>query len=89
MTITITESRTRAGTVWTEDALCAQTDAEIFFDPTPEGAKTAKSICQRCPVFDQCEDFALETDARFGIWAGKNPNELRKLKQKRARLQSL
>ena len=57
---------------WQERALCAQTDPEAFF---PE------RICQGCEVRDECLEYALAHDERFGIWGGLSERERRRLKR--------
>lgn len=37
--------------------------------------KTARTICKRCPVIDECREFALENGEQFGIWANTSPAE--------------
>jgi WhiB family redox-sensing transcriptional regulator len=47
--------------------------------PNPEdrilATKTAKKICQTCPIIEQCFEYALETDQRHGIWGGTSPEQ--------------
>jgi len=41
----------------------------------------AKRICRRCPVRDQCRDYALRHEAgyqRYGVYGGMSPAERRK-----------
>lgn len=68
---------------WTEDALCAQVDPEAFFPEKGASVREAKSICARCDVRDQCLEYALDNDERFGIWGGLCAAELRKVKRAR------
>lgn len=65
---------------WQEQALCAQTDPEAFFPEKGGSTREAKRICQACPVRDECLEFALEHDERFGIWGGLSERERRRLK---------
>ena len=55
---------------WQERALCAQTDPEAFFPEKGGSTREAKRICQSCEVRDECLEYALEHDERFGIWGG-------------------
>ncbi|BAU95129.1 transcriptional regulator [Corynebacterium suranareeae] len=66
---------------WQEQALCAQTDPEAFFPEKGGSTREAKRICQGCPVRDDCLEFALEHDERFGIWGGLSERERRRLKR--------
>ncbi len=65
---------------WQEQALCAQTDPEAFFPEKGGSTRDAKRICRACPVRDECLEFALEHDERFGIWGGLSERERRRLK---------
>lgn len=66
---------------WMDDALCAQTDPEAFFPNKGESTKEAKKTCMACPVRQQCLEYALERDERFGVWGGLSVRERRKLKR--------
>jgi WhiB family transcriptional regulator, redox-sensing transcriptional regulator len=67
---------------WQTDALCAQTDPEAFFPEKGGSTRDAKRICTSCDVRDQCLDYALQNDERFGIWGGLSERERRKLKRR-------
>ena len=71
-------------TAWQYNALCAQTDPEAFFPEKGGSTREAKSICAKCPVREQCLDWALDNDERFGIWGGLSERERRKVKKERA-----
>lgn len=66
---------------WQDRALCAQTDPEAFFPEKGGSTRDAKKICQRCPVRNECLDYALAHDERFGIWGGLSERERRRLKR--------
>ncbi|PXY21441.1 WhiB family transcriptional regulator [Prauserella muralis] len=67
---------------WQERALCAQTDPEAFFPEKGGSTREAKRICQGCEVKDDCLEYALAHDERFGIWGGLSERERRKLKKR-------
>lgn len=67
---------------WQERALCAQTDPEAFFPEKGGSTREAKRICQSCEVRDECLEYALEHDERFGIWGGLSERERRRLKRR-------
>lgn len=61
-----------------EHAACYGDDRFIG-EPVPgrsrrQAARLAvlKSICDRCPLFDLCEQVAVATDANGGFWAGRS-----------------
>ena len=66
---------------WQENALCAQTDPEAFFPEKGGSTREAKRICRACGVRDECLEFALANDERFGIWGGLSERERRRLKK--------
>ena len=66
---------------WQEQALCAQPDPEAFFPEKGGSTREAKRICQACAVRDECLEYALLNDERFGIWGGLSERERRRLKR--------
>jgi len=69
------------GEQWQERALCAQTDPEAFFPEKGGSTREAKRICMGCEVRDECLEYALAHDERFGIWGGLSERERRRLKR--------
>lgn len=67
---------------WQERALCAQTDPEAFFPEKGGSTREAKRVCATCEVRQECLEYALEHDERFGIWGGLSERERRKLKRR-------
>lgn len=67
---------------WQADALCAETDPEAFFPEKGGSTRDAKRICDSCDVRQQCLEYALENDERFGIWGGLSERERRKLRKR-------
>lgn len=59
------------------DALCAQTDPELFFPDKFDNsyAHLAKKICAQCPVQIDCLDWAIRNKEEHGIWGGTTPRE--------------
>ena len=77
-----TESEESEELGWQERALCAQTDPEAFFPEKGGSTREAKRVCLTCDVRDECLEYALENDERFGIWGGLSERERRKLKKR-------
>ena len=67
---------------WQERALCAQTDPEAFFPEKGGSTRKAKRVCATCEVREECLEYALANDERFGIWGGLSERERRKLKRR-------
>lgn len=63
-------------TAWMRYASCAESVGDIWFPETNSpNTKTAKAICNDCPVIDSCLNYALENRFNDGIWGGLTPNE--------------
>lgn len=70
---------------WKADAACRTVDTSIFFPETEAAAAPALAVCARCPVREQCLDFALDTRQNDGIWGGATEIERRRLRRTRTR----
>lgn len=68
---------------WTQDALCAKVDPDLFFPEKSSGktAQQAKAICGRCDARSDCLLYALTAGETFGIWGGTTESERRKLRK--------
>ena len=75
----------RDDTRWREDAACRDADPDLFF---PVGAtnealaetRAAMALCLRCPVREQCLEFAMVTNQRDGIWGATSEEDRRRLR---------
>ena len=68
---------------WAAEALCAQTDPEMFCPDAKsrEDARSdAKQVCGNCPVRQDCLVYALTHNEPYGVWGGLTPAERRKLR---------
>ncbi len=65
---------------WTADALCAQTDADLWYPELGSPARAAKMICRACPVTTECLDYALTHHEAYGIWGGLSERQRRRLR---------
>lgn len=70
---------------WLTEALCAETDPDIFFPEKGGSTAPATSVCQNCRVREECLEYALSHDIRHGIWGGMSDNDRRKLSRQRRR----
>ena len=59
---------------WTKHALCARHDPDMWYPKRGDWRTEdkAKDICNRCPVKEQCLQYATENDEQWGIWGGVN-----------------
>jgi len=65
---------------WLASAACRDQDPELFFPigtigPALIQAAQAKSVCRRCPVVDECLQWALEVGIGYGVAGGKTAAE--------------
>jgi WhiB family redox-sensing transcriptional regulator len=61
--------------IWQSFALCSEVDFDTFFPEKGGSTKEAKRICAECVVIDQCRNFAIANDQRYGIWGGLAESE--------------
>lgn len=63
---------------------CRDVDPEVMFPEPggPTGLAEARAVCRRCPldIRDECLNWSIESDQRFGVFGGKSPAERRRLK---------
>ena len=74
---------------WRRDAICRDTDPELFFPVGTTGQALlqiakAKSVCCECPVKTACLEFAMETNQDTGIWGGLSEEERRQIRREAA-----
>jgi WhiB family redox-sensing transcriptional regulator len=86
-------TRPRRGFDWRHRAACRDEDPELFFPigntgPALLQIEDAKTVCRRCPVIDQCLQWALESGQDAGVWGGMSEDERRALKRRAARARS-
>ena len=70
---------------WRMEALCAQTDPDLFFPEGGERNPAAKAVCGRCAVREQCLAFALDNREVYGIWGGLSADERKRFRAQRNR----
>lgn len=52
---------------------------EWFFSEEPEEKYAAKNLCFSCPVRKDCIKYALEQKEIWGVWGGRDENEIRRI----------
>jgi WhiB family redox-sensing transcriptional regulator len=65
---------------WAVAAACRDADPDLFFPESMEDAGPAKRVCAGCPVALECFRFALDTEQRWGVWAGTTPKQRTRLR---------
>ena len=72
---------------WMQHGACrglSHADADrLFFPARGDSTAEAKAICARCPVRNECLEYALEHHEKFGIWGGLSERERRRLRRQR------
>lgn len=71
---------------WRDDALCAQTDPELFFPEPGCQANEAKRICRMCDVRVECREWAMARVELQGVWGGLSCKEREKERTRRRRI---
>ena len=78
-------------TDWRAAAACLAADPDLFF-PIATGTVAAaqigqaQRICARCPVRQECFDFAVRSGETHGVWGGTTPEERIRVRRQRTRL---
>jgi len=73
-------------------AVCAQTDPDVFFPDRGGSNRDAKLICngdprretKPCPIRLRCLEVALANGYDEGIWGGTSPRERRRMRSQKA-----
>lgn len=69
---------------WRDNALCAQSNPELFFPEKGGSTRPAKKICKACDVRAECLEDALSRDEHFGVAGGLSVRERWRLKKQRS-----
>jgi WhiB family transcriptional regulator, redox-sensing transcriptional regulator len=67
---------------WSQRAICAGEDPEIFFPTCGDPGAAARKVCANCPVRLDCLEYAIDAD-EVGIWGGLDQEERRNLQRER------
>ncbi|WP_217236827.1 WhiB family transcriptional regulator [Streptomyces sp. AC555_RSS877] len=75
---------------WRHNAVCREEDPDLFFPIGDTGPallqiEEAKAVCRRCPVMEQCLQWALASGQDSGVWGGLSEAERRSLRRRAAR----
>lgn len=54
----------------TNEARCAQSDPDEWFPEKGGSTRWALSICRRCPLLEECREWAIEHNEPYGVWGG-------------------
>ncbi|MER6198385.1 WhiB family transcriptional regulator [Streptomyces sp. NPDC001586] len=75
---------------WRHEAACRWEDPDLFFPVGSSGPalvqiEEAKAVCSRCPVRENCLQWALDGGQDFGVCGGMSEEERRVAKRRAAR----
>lgn len=68
---------------WQDRANCRGVDAGLFFPERGASTTEARAVCAGCVVRDECLEYALAHDIRFGLWGGRSERERRRMRRAR------
>lgn len=66
---------------WRQEALCLESDPDIFFTERAALNEEAIRVCRHCPVKQQCLTDALKVDKQWGVRAGLTARQRTVLKK--------
>jgi len=66
---------------WKDDAACTGMDYDTFFPAVGYNQHDlhARTICNKCPVKQECLMFAVNNRIHYGIWGGLTPIQRRRI----------
>jgi len=68
---------------WQDRANCRGGVADLFFPERGASTRAAKAICRECHVREECLEFAIRSNEKFGIWGGMSERERRRVRRER------
>lgn len=72
------------GAEWMTRGLCAQVGGDEWFPDKGGNTLAAKAVCRRCPVMEQCLQYAVER-FEWGIWGATSDEERQAIRRQRRR----
>lgn len=68
---------------WLQRANCTGVDPDLFFPERGSSTREAKEVCRGCVVREDCLDYAIARNEKFGIWGGLSERDRRKVRRLR------
>lgn len=66
---------------WMADAACTRVDNDLFYPEKGVPSKDAKKVCVGCISREQCLQYAMERNERWGVWGGLSERERASLRR--------
>lgn len=63
---------------WYASGVCHGTTTSVFYPQERVDAELGLAICRKCPVMNECRDYAREHRIRYGTWGGESEWERRR-----------
>ena len=54
-----------------EGAACLGEHPDKWFSDDDDTREEAARVCRTCPIFEKCQDYALQNKPKYGIWAAQ------------------
>lgn len=69
------------------DALCSGTGNILFYPNKGDSdlIRNAKKLCEKCPVQEECGEWAIQNNEDFGIWGGLTVEERKLIRRQRSK----
>lgn len=74
---------TTADAAWMLKAGCRELPPETFFPVDGGGVEGARRVCARCPVREECLEYALSHHIAHGVWGGTSERGRQRLQAAR------
>lgn len=55
---------------WRQRANCQGSDTNLFYSLNAEDKYLAQTSCGGCPVKQECLEYAVSSNERYGVWGG-------------------
>lgn len=81
-TVKMVDMRQRTRREWSAESECKNLPYMFTNDETAKSVKQCIPICNRCPVLEECLNWAL-VNKEVGIWAGTNTSQRTRMKDRR------
>jgi len=66
---------------WHDNAACVDADPELFYPGPYVHPSEALTLCARCPVIDECLEWALHYEGH-GVWGGTSSRQRQRIRKR-------
>ena len=73
------------GNDWWKSANCKESDRRTMYSNTAERIEKSREICRKCPVIQDCLNYALAmNEVNYGMYGVKTPAERKEMLKRSA-----